>query len=40
MLITLLSFGRVLKDKDDTIKIHIENVLESKMDHLIELIDA
>ena len=29
-----------LKDKDDTIKIHIENVLESKMDHLIELIDA
>lgn len=29
-----------MEDKDDSVSIHIENVLESEVDHLIDLIDA
>lgn len=33
-------WNEFLEDKDDTIELHIENVYESEMDHLIEVIDG
>lgn len=33
-------WNEFLADKDDSIEIHIENVYESEMDHLIEIIDG